>query len=299
MAVCEKFGMKIGYGDSKFMLLTGSKSKLIGNSVTYTILIIGSVIMAMPFIWMFASSFKDIGEIWSFPPVFLPKKFLWKNYLDAWKSLPFDRFLFNTVFVTICVTIGQLFTCSLGGYAFSRLQFPGRNKLFIGYLATLMIPFPVIMIPLFVTMKYLGWVDSLKALIIPGLFSAWGTFLMRQFMLGIPKDLEDAAKIEGCSFWGLYWRIIMPLCKPVLATLGIFTFMGTWNDFLWPLIMINTIPKKTLPLGLVMFQARVAAETPWHLIMAAACFTILPILILFIIGQKYYVKGIVTTGMKG
>ena len=281
------------------MLLTKSKIKFIGDSVTYIILIVGSIIMAMPFLWMVASSFKSIGEIWTFPPVFLPKKFLWHNYVDAWKALPFNRFFFNTVFVTVIVTVGQLFTCSLGGFAFARLNFPGRNKLFIGYLATLMIPFPVIMIPLFITMKYLGWVDSLKALTIPYLFSAWGTFLMRQFMLAIPKDLEDAAKIEGCSFWGLYWRIIMPLCKPVLATLGIFTFMGTWNEFLWPLIMINTIPKKTLPLGLVMFQTRVAAETPWNLIMAAACFTILPILMLFIIGQKYYVKGIVTTGMKG
>ena len=281
------------------MMLTKSNQKFIGDSITYGILIIGSVIMAMPFLWMVASSFKSIGEIWSFPPVLIPKKIIWSNYLDAWNALPFNRFFLNTVFVTIMVTVGQLFTCSLGGFAFARLQFPGRNKLFIGYLATLMIPFPVIMIPLFITMRYIGWVDSLKALIVPGLFSAWGTFLMRQFMLGIPKDLEDAAKIEGCSFWGLYWRIILPLCKPVLATLGIFTFMGTWNEFLWPLIMINSIPKKTLPLGLVMFQTRLAAETPWHLIMAAACFTVLPILVLFIIGQKYYVRGIVTTGMKG
>jgi multiple sugar transport system permease protein len=281
------------------MLLTKTKIKFLGDSITYIILIVGSIIMSMPFLWMVASSFKSIGEIWTFPPVFLPKEFLWHNYADAWKALPFNRFFFNTVFVTVIVTVGQLFTCSLGGFAFARLNFPGRDKLFIGYLATLMIPFPVIMIPLFITMRYLDWVDNLIALIVPWLFSAWGTFLMRQFMLGIPKDLEDAAKIEGCSFWGLYWRIIMPLCKPVLATLGIFTFMWTWNDFLWPLIMINTIPKKTLPLGLVMFQARMAAETPWNLIMAAACFTILPILILFIIGQKYYVKGIVTTGMKG
>ncbi|MDZ7260524.1 MAG: carbohydrate ABC transporter permease [candidate division KSB1 bacterium] len=279
--------------------MTKSKLQFIGNSITYVLLIAGSIIMALPFLWMVMSSFKALGEIWTFPPVFLPKKFLWSNYVEAWKALPFNRFFFNTVFVTVCVTVGQLFTCSLGGFAFARLRFPGRDQLFLGYLATMMIPFPVIMIPLFITMRHLGWVDSLKALIVPGLFSAWGTFLMRQFMVGIPKDLEDAAKIEGCSFWRLYWQIILPLCKPVLATLGIFTFMGTWNDFLWPLIMINTIPKKTLPLGLAMFQARVAAETPWQLIMAAACFTILPILILFVIGQKYYVRGIVTTGMKG
>ena len=275
------------------------RKKITVDSIIYITLIVICFIMATPFIWMVVSSLKTSGEIWQYPPVFLPNTFKWSNYLEAWKSLPFDRFFLNTLIVTICVTVAQLFTCSLGGYAFARLNFPGRNKIFLGYLATLMIPFPVIMIPLFITMNYLGWVDSLIGLIAPGLFSAWGTFLMRQFMLGIPRDLEDAAKIEGCSFWGIYWRIILPLCKPVLATLGIFTFLGTWNDFLWPLIMINTISQKTLPLGLVMFQARVAAETPWHLIMAASCFTVLPVLILFIIGQKYYVRGIAISGMKG
>jgi len=279
--------------------MTEGKLKNTADFFTYLILISCGIIVVIPFLWMVLSSFKTAGEIWTFPPVFLPKKFLWSNYLNAWKALPFDRFFYNTIFVSVCVTVGQLFTCSLGGYAFARLRFPGRDKLFLGYLATMMIPFPVLMIPLFITMRYLGWIDSLKALIIPSLFSAWGTFLMRQFMMGIPRDLEDSAKIDGCSYWGLYWRIILPLCKPVLATLGIFTFMGTWNQFFWPLIMINTIPNKTLPLGLVMFQARVAAETPWHLIMAASCFTIIPILILFVIGQKYYVKGIVTTGIKG
>jgi multiple sugar transport system permease protein len=275
------------------------RNKITVDSIIYGTLIVICFIMATPFIWMVVSSLKTSGEIWQYPPVFLPKTIKWSNYVEAWKSLPFDRFFLNTLIVTICVTVAQLFTCSLGGYAFARLKFPGRNKIFLGYLATLMIPFPVIMIPLFITMRYLGWVDSLIGLIAPGLFSAWGTFLMRQFMLGIPSDLEEAAKIEGCSFWGIYWRIILPLCKPVLATLGIFTFLGTWNDFLWPLIMINSIPNKTLPLGLVMFQARVAAETPWHLIMAASCFTVLPVLILFIIGQKYYVRGIAISGMKG
>jgi multiple sugar transport system permease protein len=275
------------------------QSKKFADVLAYIFLIIGCFIMAMPFLWMIVSSLKSAGEIWTFPPVFFPEEIKWSNYIEAWNALPFDKFFLNTLIVTISVTIGQLFTCSLGGYAFARLQFPGRDKIFLGYLATLMIPFPVIMIPLFILMRNLGWVDTLIGLIVPGLFSAWGTFLMRQFMLGIPRDLEDAARIEGCSLWGIYWRIILPLCKPVMATLGIFTFLATWNDFLWPLIMINTIPKKTLPLGLVMFQARIAAETPWHLIMAASCFTILPVLVLFIIGQKYYVRGIVTTGMKG
>lgn len=280
-------------------MLNKNTQNYIANFITYTILIISSMAVILPFVWMIFSSFKTAGEIWTFPPVFMPKKFQWSNYIDAWNALPFDRFLFNSIFVTVCVTVGQLFTCSFGGYAFARLRFPGRDKLFLMYLATLMIPFPVLMIPLFIIMQSLGWTDTLKSLIVPCLFSAWGTFLMRQFMMGIPRALEDAAKIDGCSYWQLYWKIIVPQCKPVFATLGIFTFMGTWNNFFWPLIMINTIGKKTLPLGLVMFQTRIAAETPWHLIMAASCVTVLPILILFVIGQKYYVKGVVTSGLKG
>jgi len=280
-------------------MLNKSTRKNIADVLTYTLLILTSIVVILPFLWMIFSSFKTAGEIWTFPPVFIPKKFLWSNYANAWKALPFDRFFFNSLIVTISVTIGQLFTCSLGGYAFARLRFPGRDKLFLIYLATMMIPFPVLMIPLFIIMQTLGWVDTLKSLIIPCLFSAWGTFLMRQFMMGIPRALEDAAKIDGCGYWKMYWKIIVPLCKPVFATLGIFTFLGTWNQFFWPLIMINTISQKTLPLGLVMFQTRIAAETPWHLIMAASCATVLPVIVLFIIGQKYYVKGIVTSGLKG
>ncbi|MFA4920958.1 MAG: carbohydrate ABC transporter permease [Candidatus Neomarinimicrobiota bacterium] len=280
-------------------MLKKSTSKRLVDYLSYILLILTGIVVILPFVWMILSSFKTAGEIWTFPPVFMPKKFQWSNYVEAWKALPFDRFFINSLLVTIFVTVGQLFTCSLGGYAFARLRFPGKDKLFLMYLATMMIPFPVLMIPLFIIMQSFGWIDTLKSIIVPGLFSAWGTFLMRQFMMGIPRTLEDAAKIDGCSYWGLYWKIIVPLCKPVFATLGIFTFMGTWNQFFWPLIMINTISNKTLPLGLVMFQTRIAAETPWHLIMAASCATVLPIIILFIIGQKYYVKGIVTSGLKG
>ncbi|MCK9483438.1 MAG: carbohydrate ABC transporter permease [Candidatus Marinimicrobia bacterium] len=280
-------------------MLKKSTSKRLVDYLSYILLILTGIVVILPFVWMILSSFKTAGEIWTFPPVFMPKKFQWSNYVEAWKALPFDRFFINSLLVTIFVTVGQLFTCSLGGYAFARLRFPGKDKLFLMYLATMMIPFPVLMIPLFIIMQSFGWIDTLKSIIVPGLFSAWGTFLMRQFMMGIPRTLEDAAKIDGCSYWRLYWKIIVPLCKPVFATLGIFTFMGTWNQFFWPLIMINTISNKTLPLGLVMFQTRIAAETPWHLIMAASCATVLPIIILFIIGQKYYVKGIVTSGLKG
>jgi multiple sugar transport system permease protein len=203
------------------------------------------------------------------------------------------------VVVSTCITLGQLFTCSLAGYSFSRLRYPGRDTIFLAYLATLMVPLAVILIPLFALMRYLQWVDRLTALIVPALFSAWGTFLMRQFMITLPKELEDAARIDGCSFFRIYWMIILPLTKPALATLGIFTFLTSWNDFLWPLVVVNTISNRTLPLGLTMFMQRQGLKTPWELVMAAATFSVLPIIILFVFGQKYYVRGIVTSGLKG
>ena len=196
-------------------------------------------------------------------------------------------------------TAGVLLTSSMAGYAFARLRFPGRDKIFLIYLSTMMIPFAVRMIPLFGLMTAFGWVDTLYALIFPGMFSAWGTFLMRQFMLTIPRELEDAAFIDGASRAQIYVKIILPLTKPALATLGIFHFMGSWNGFLWPLIVLSSQANKTLPLGLVAFQAMSAMRTPWHLVMAASVISVLPILVIFIVGQKYYVRGIVTTGLKG
>ncbi|NIP22738.1 MAG: carbohydrate ABC transporter permease, partial [Phycisphaerae bacterium] len=230
---------------------------------------------------------------------FIPVKLQWNNYVEAWTLLPFDRFFLNSVIVSFCVVLGTLFTSSLAGYAFGRLRFPGRDKVFLIYLSTLMIPFAVRMIPLYVEMQSFGWIDTLWPLIVPAIFTPWGTFLMRQFMVTLPKELEDAGRIDGCSFFRVYWSIILPLTKPALATLGIFTFLTSWNDFLWPLIVISSLDNKTIPLGLVAFQSRMAMKTPWELIMAAATFSVLPILIAFIFGQKYYVRGIVTSGIKG
>jgi multiple sugar transport system permease protein len=195
--------------------------------------------------------------------------------------------------------VGQLFTCSLAGYAFARLRFPGKNLIFMLYLSTMMVPFAVVMIPLYILMKTFGWLDNLTALIVPALVSVFGTFLMRQFFSTIPKELEDAARIDGCSFFRLYWTILIPVATPALATLGILTFMNHWNDFMWPLIVISQIPNKTLPLGLTMLIEQQAIKTPWHLFNAAGVFSIVPILIVFTLGQKYYVQGIITTGLKG
>ncbi len=275
------------------------RARFWGNLGAWTLLSVGGIMMLVPFLWMVLMSFKSLDEVYTFPPVILPSQWLWSNYLEVWDQVPVTRFFLNSATVSITATLGVLLSSSLGGYSFSRIDYPGRNTIFLMYLSTMMIPFAVIMIPLFVQMRMLGWVNSLAALIVPGMFSAWGTFLMRQFMMGIPKELEEAAEIDGCNHLRIYATIIMPLCKPVMATLAIFSFMGFWNDFLWPLIMLSSRDKKTLPLGLAGFQQKVALNTPWHLIMAMAVVSVLPILIIFIVGQKYYVQGIVTSGLKG
>lgn len=271
----------------------------VGNFIAVAVLSVGGVLMALPFLWMVSSSLKTINEIYVFPPTFIPASIQWTNYLEIWRRLPFHLFFRNSFAVATLETFGVLFTSSLAGYSFARLRYPGRDQFFLIYLSTMMIPFAVRMIPLFILMRAFGWIDSLAALIIPGMFSAWGTFLMRQFMLTIPRELEDAALIDGCSFFRIYWRIILPLTTPALATLGIFHFMGSWNNFLWPLIILNSMSNKTLPLGLAAFQAMVAMKTPWHLVMAASVVSVVPIMVIFMLGQKYYVRGIVTTGLKG
>jgi len=274
------------------------RGKLLGNILVWLVLSLLAVLYVAPFLWMVSSSLKGLDEIYSFPPDFIPKTLRWSNYVEAWTRVPFARFFLNSGIVTLSVTAGTLLTCSMAGYAFSRLRFPGRDKILLAYLGTMMIPFPVLMIPAYILMRRLGLVDTLWALILPGMFGAWGTFLMRQFMLTLPRELDEAARIDGARFFQIYWRIILPLSKPVIATLSIFTFLGAWNDFLWPLIMINSIDRKTVPLGLVMFQSQIPMKTPWHLLMAAATFSMLPVLLLFVLGQKYYVRGIALTGLK-
>ena len=262
-------------------------------------LLVGSIIFILPFFWMVSSSFKEFGGLFNFPPTFIPSTWQWTNYLEIWRRLPFHLFFRNSFFVSSLETAGVLFTSSLAGYAFARLRFRHRDTIFLIYLSTMMVPFAVRMIPLFVLMRTFQWVDQLQALIVPGMFSAWGTFLMRQFMLTIPRELEDAGLIDGASFFQIYYRIILPLTGPALATLGIFTFMDSWNAFLWPLIIISSMEKKTISLGMAAFRGMTAMRTPWHLVMAASVVSVLPIMVLFLVGQKYYVRGIVTTGLKG
>ncbi|MSR77817.1 MAG: carbohydrate ABC transporter permease [Candidatus Omnitrophica bacterium] len=257
--------------------------------------------MLAPFLWMVTTSLKNPGEVSAFTESswrdWIPVSFVWKNYARVFQAVPFLRFYFNSIFVTVCTTVGQVATSAMAAYAFARLQFPGRDKIFFGYLATMMVPGAVTMIPVFILLRYLGWVDTYKAMIFPGIFSAYGTFMLRQFFLTMPRELEDAAKIDGCSYFGIFWKIILPLSKPALATLTTFTFMGSWMNFMWPLIVINTHEKFTLPVGLSYFQDMYT--TNYTLLMAGSMMMILPILIVFMFNQRFFVEGIKLAGLKG
>lgn len=269
--------------------------------LSYVFLSVGAVTMVAPFLWMFVTSLKEAGDVFSYHHSWIedwvPTSFVWQNYVKALKVVPFARFYLNSIFVAVLTTLGQVFTSAMAGYSFARLKFPGRDKIFFAYLMTLMIPGAVTMIPNFILMRYLGWIDSYKALIIPGIFTAYGTFMLRQFFMTLPRELEDAAKIDGCSYPGIFWRIILPLSKPALATLTTFTFMGTWMNFMWPLVVVNSQEKFTLPVGLSYFQS--LHHTDWTVLMAGSMMMLAPILLVFIFNQRYFVEGIKLTGIKG
>lgn len=291
--------VKHQYQSTTGFVLGVKTRKRLGDIAAFTVLLLGAIAFAGPFIWMGLSSLKTQWEVYTFPPTLLPVVPQWENYISVFRDRPFARYIGNSFYVSILVTFGVVFSSSLAGYSFARVRFPGRDRIFLLYLSTMMIPAAVLLIPNFVLMQFFNWRDTYYALIVPGLVSAWGTFLMRQFMLTIPRELEDAALIDGCSRLRIYWTIILPISKPALATLAIFTFMGSWNELLWPVIVLDSSEKWTLPLGLAMFQSRFQSQTPWHLIMAASFISVIPIVIVFLLGQKYYVRGIVTTGLKG
>lgn len=270
--------------------------KIIGSVLLHVAMYSLALITVSPFLWMVITSFKDLPDILTYPPVWWPKHFIIDNYVNAFSAAPFGRFYFNSLFIAVAVTIGQVITCSMAAFAFARLQFRGRDVLFYIFLATMMIPGQVTMIPSFMMLYWLGWIDSYAALIVPGLASAFGTFLLRQFFLTIPRDLEDAASIDGCGRFGLLWRIILPLSKPALATLAVFTFMGVFNDFLWALIVVSSEEMRTVQLGLAIFRDRY--QTDWGQLMAASVAATLPILLVFFAAQKYFIKGITLSGLK-
>jgi multiple sugar transport system permease protein len=280
------------------MVVNDEKIKKLGKSIlAHGVIYVLAFITIAPFVWMILTSLKDIGDIFVYPPKWFPDKIQWNNYVRAFQAAPFGRYYLNSIFVAVTVTLGQLITCSMAAYAFARLKFWGRDVLFYIFLGTMMIPYQVTMIPSFMVLHWLGWIDSYQAMIVPGLASAFGTFLLRQFFMTIPKELEEAAYMDGCSKFRVLWQIILPLSKPALATLAIFTFMGTFNDFIWALIVVNSEHLRTVQLGLAVFRDRYI--TDWDLLMAGSVMATLPILIVFFFAQKYFIKGITLSGIKG
>ena len=254
-------------------------------------------LMLIPLIWMVITSFQTLNETRHFPPILVPSSIQWQNYTDVLQRAPFARWFLNTLVVTVVVVAGNLLFCSLAGYAFARIKFFGRDVVFILVLATLMIPFQVIMIPTFLIVRKLGLIDTLGALIVPNLAGAFGIFLLRQFFRSLPIELEEAARIDGASRLGVLFKIVLPLSGPVLATVAVITFLWTWNDFLWPLVTIYNPDNMTLQLGLTTFQG--AHQTNTHLLMAANVMSVIPVLFLFFVAQRFFIRGIATSGLKG
>lgn len=263
----------------------------------YAALTVSAAAMLFPFFWMVTTGLKSAGQVLIFPPRWIPVPPDLENFATVWTVRPFGRWLVNSTAVAGSVTILQLISSSLAAYAFARLRFAGRDRLFLLYLGTLMVPPQVTLIPNYVLMRYLGWIDSYQALILPAAFGAFGTFLLRQFFLTIPMDLQDAARIDGANHFRIYWRIVLPLAKPALAALAIFTFVNQWNSFLWPLVITHSPGMQTVTVGLQAFQGQYGSE--YQLLMAAVTLSIIPMLIVFLSLQRYFVEGIAFSGLAG
>jgi multiple sugar transport system permease protein len=268
------------------------------NIIIYIFLSLGALMMAIPYVWMIVTSFKPIEEIQTYPPSFIVHHPTLDPYLELFRLIPMARYLFNSIFVASTVTLCNLFFCSLAGYAFAKHNFWGRDKIFLAFLGSMMIPWQVNLIPGFVIVKNLGWLNSFYALIVPNMATAFGIFLCRQFILSIPNDLIDAAKIDGCGEFKIYQLVILPLIKPVLATLAIFTFLSQWNSFVWPLVVIHTSSMRTVPLALSVLNSQFGFGANSAMVMAGATVVTLPVLIVFICFQKYFIKGIALIGLK-
>ncbi len=268
----------------------------LGRFVAYLFLTIGALTMIVPFVWMVTTSLKPNNEVFTFPPSLFGSRLEFANYIELFGRFPFLLYLGNSFKVTLSVVVLQLFTSCMAGYVFARIKFRGVDKLFLLYLATMMVPFQVTVIPNFVMMKNYGLVDTHWSLILPAVVSAYGTFLLRQFFVTVPQALEDSAKIDGCNHFQIFARIMLPMAKPTITTLLIFIFMGVWNDYFNPFIYINTDSLKTLPLGIATMQGMYM--TDWAVLMAGAFLSMIPVLIAFLIGQDQFVKGVMLSGMK-
>lgn len=277
--------------------MLNNKNSKIKRAALYVFLISSSVMMCLPFLWMISSSLKPEVDVFGFPIRWIPEVFRWDNYIEVWTRVPFARYYLNSIIVAGSITLLQIVTCSMAAYAFAKIEFPGRDKIFMGYLCTMMVPFQVIMIPQFLIIKNLHLVDRLGSVIVIAAFSAFGIFLFRQFFMTLPESLSEAARIDGCSEFGIFTRIIMPLSKPAIASLVIFTFVSAWNDFLGPLIYLNSDRVKTIQLGMRSFQSMFNSE--YALLMAAASCATVPVIIVYLLAQDQFIEGIAAGAIKG
>jgi len=262
----------------------------------YFLLFTGCAIMLLPFFWMVMTSLKEESEVLRMPPQWIPKDWQWINYVKAWNVAPFGRYFFNSFVIAITTTIGEVATCILAAYAFAKMRFLGKNVIFAILLGTLMIPGEMLLIPNYVTITRLGWYNRYEALIIPWLASVFWIFLLRQFFRSIPDELQDAARIDGCSRIRFLWQIVVPLSKPAIMTVALLKFLGSWNAFLWVLIMTSSESMRTVPVGLSLFSSEVG--TAYEQLMAASVLAIIPVLILFLFTQKQFIQGVARTGIK-
>lgn len=268
-----------------------------GNLVVHVLLIAGAVIMVGPFLWELSTSLKTLSETLQLPPSLLPAAPQWSNYAKVFDTLPFGQMFVNTVLLTAGRVIGQLIFCSMAAYAFARFEFPGRGVLFGLFLSVLMVPGQLFLLPQYEIISSLGWLNTIQALVVPGLFSAFGTFLLRQFFLGLPRELEEAARLDGANHWQIFTRIMLPLAKPGLIALAVLDVLWSWNDLLWPLIVNNDPEKMPLAVGLASLIGQFQVDTTT--LMAGSVLATLPVIALFIVLQKQFIQGIAFSGSKG
>ncbi|NMC80281.1 MAG: carbohydrate ABC transporter permease [Chloroflexi bacterium] len=271
---------------------------MLTNALWYLVLVLVAAAVILPFIWMLSTSLKDAQEVFSYPPTWIPRAWRWQNYLDAWTAAPFARYFFNSFFIAAAVTLGQLISCSLAAFAFARMEFRGKQFLFALFLSTTMISTQVTLVPSYLIVRNLGWIDTYQGLIVPFIANAFGVFMIRQAFMTLPRELEDAARLDGCGRLRFLSQIAIPLCRPVLAAQALFAFMGNWNSYLWPLIVTNRQEMRTLQIGLRYFVSQ-EGGTQWGVYMAATVMVTIPVVLFYFLVQKGFVESLATTGLKG
>jgi multiple sugar transport system permease protein len=268
-----------------------------GKFIIYTALVLGLVMMLIPFLWMISTSLKNKSQTLAYPPIWIPNPIYFSNYAEAIQKFPFFQYLWNNIKITGLITLGTTATSAMAGYAFACMRFKGRDALFMVVLGMMMIPGQVTMIPVFLLVKQLGMINTHSSLIVPSIASSFGIFLMRQYFVTLPQDLEDAAYVDGCKPLGIFFKIFLPLAGPAVAALFVLTVSGSWNSFMWPLILISDKSKQMLSVGLLQFTGQYDSDT--HLMMAAATLTLMPLMILYLFTQRYFIEGIAFSGVKG